>query len=275
MCFADVDEQEFRVIFVSFVEPLEVARLATKGRSGIASENQDNRPFASKARQGHRSFSSRIGQRKVRRRIAHFQRIVFAEGSGWLSSGQRVVTSGRLAAHLRDYAAHRESDEPDEPVFKIVAGDEVTRYDVRTIRTHPRFDTAERGSPEWQQHDVGVLELSEPVENVDSESLIIYGTEGPVSSSAPLKLFGFENPLEQDEPYDPLKVHIVEQTGKLTSAVAGSAEAAPLYRFQAEPRRGLDGAIVADEEGNILGVAGLIREKFHLVPLKNLQPILE
>jgi hypothetical protein len=50
MSFADVDEVELRAVLVGLVELFQVARLATKGRSGVAAKDEDDRLLALKAR---------------------------------------------------------------------------------------------------------------------------------------------------------------------------------------------------------------------------------
>ena len=67
MSLTNVDEQKLSVILIRFVKSFEVDRLATEGRSGVAAENQYDRPLAAKVRQRDRAFPSRIGQREVRR----------------------------------------------------------------------------------------------------------------------------------------------------------------------------------------------------------------
>ena len=72
MRFANINRQKIRAIFVIVVEIDEVAYLAAKRRSGIAAENQHQRPLAHTIAQMKSSLPVKRQQTHIRCGVAHF-----------------------------------------------------------------------------------------------------------------------------------------------------------------------------------------------------------
>jgi hypothetical protein len=210
----------------------------------------------------------------IRQRVVwvgvRFDGRLFCEGSGWLANGRQVITSGRLAQEMQEYQEYREDG---QQVCEPVIWSANAPQPIREVRLHPRFEAADRGSVASLQHDVGVLILETPLEGVPAPP---FGQESefPLKSSRPLKLLGYHDPLDRKMAYDPVQVQLVETPAEVTGSNFEVIGVSPGYQLKAISRPGLDGAIVLNERGAIVGVAGLIESDYHLVPVTTLRVLL-
>jgi hypothetical protein len=96
MGLADVDEKELGAVSIGVIKPLQVARLATEGRSGVAAEDEDDGLVPLKMGQGHGRWAGGLRQGEVWGAVADLKLVFVA-----LAFGRRRIYFPATTARLR------------------------------------------------------------------------------------------------------------------------------------------------------------------------------
>jgi hypothetical protein len=118
MSLGDVDERELGAVTEALVEPLDVARPATKRRSGEAAEDEQQRPTAVELGHGDRLEVGGTSDGQCRKRLACSQRLGRAVGGE--ARDCNVALDARW--HLLDVATVGRVDERGELRIAPVSG---------------------------------------------------------------------------------------------------------------------------------------------------------
>lgn len=188
----------------------------------------------------------------------------FPYATGWLVRPDKVVTTATVVADLEPL-----SKEGIEPIVwregQILA--------VKALRRHPAFDTENPGSRASMHSDIGIVELEDPV---DANCPLATTDELAALNARPLLLaVGFESQLQENEPFDELKVKQVRHKPELQSSEFLASSSSRIYKLRAPTGKCWQGAPVFNDRGHVVGVLATAAGEARMVPVSQLSSLLK
>jgi hypothetical protein len=188
----------------------------------------------------------------------------FPHASGWLVRPDCVVTTANTVADLQPL-----TKEGIEPV--VCCEGQMLR--VNAMKRHPDFDPENPVSQVSTHANVGILELEHPL---DGRCTLAPADElAALSGARTLLAVGFESELGDNEPFDELKVRRLRHKSALSGSEVMASRSTRLYKLGAPRGRCWEGAALFNDRGHVVGVLGAIGSEMGMVPISQLQVLLD